>query len=135
MTTGANESTPAVPEASETHLCLGCTAPNHPMAHWCKECGAPLSGFAATAPWESPVAMGHFARNVTEQPYGFLGLLFVWSVCGALGLAGLTLLAAASRGGPSVILLGAVLVLVSGTILWKTTQKYLASRKTSKSPV
>jgi hypothetical protein len=40
-------------DAMEHALCLQCLAPNVPTAHFCGDCGAPLSPYAATAPFES----------------------------------------------------------------------------------
>src|SRR3954464_10914584 len=54
--------------AEEKQLCANCMFPNYPEAHFCAKCGAPLSSYASTGPFESLFAEGHVYRQATEQP-------------------------------------------------------------------
>lgn len=80
-------------EAEESQLCLCCLAPNPAQGHFCVRCGAPLSAYAATAPFESAYAEGFVIRKAVETPAKgvvFAGTLAFASMFAVLGLVALT---------------------------------------------
>ena len=118
--------------APEKQLCLSCTTPNEPVAHFCIKCGAALSSYASTAPFESRLATGSLFRQATERPRRFIVVLGMWMICGAMAVAGVILV---SRGhdrgllkGSYSLVLGALLLVVSLTMVLKTTRNYFAKR-------
>ena len=52
----------------EEELCMRCMAANIPGSHFCRPCGAPMSSYAATGPYESLFAEGHLYGTAAEQP-------------------------------------------------------------------
>jgi hypothetical protein len=76
---------------AERELCPRCLTPNQSGAHFCSDCGAPLSSYAATAPFESILAEGHIYRSAVERPQKRIVWFGVLVIFGSFGLAGLTL--------------------------------------------
>ena len=72
-------------ENQERELCPSCLAPNAPGAHFCSDCGAPLSSYAATAPFVSLFAEGHAYRQAVEKPRSWIVLLGIWMLFGLAG--------------------------------------------------
>jgi ribosomal protein L40E len=76
----------------ERQLCISCVAPNDPAAHFCVKCGAPLTSYAATAPFEHLFAEGHVYRQAAERPQRLIVVLGIWLIFGGLALTGIGLL-------------------------------------------
>src|SRR3954451_837470 len=68
------------PESEEKQLCLSCMAPNEPTAHFCAKCGAPLSSYASTGPFESLFSEGAVYRQAAERPRSFIVVLGIWLI-------------------------------------------------------
>jgi hypothetical protein len=117
-------------EPPEEQICTSCTAPNDPSAHFCSKCGAPLSSFATIAPFERLFAEGFIYRQAAERPRSFLTVLGVWVIFGVLGLGGLIIMIASSSAGAVLAIVtgvgfGVALLVISLTMIWKTTRNYL----------
>jgi len=111
-------------------LCTSCAAPNEPAAHFCVKCGAPLSSYAATGPFESLFAEGHVYRQAAEHPRNLIVLLGIWMIFGMMALACTVILLITRDMGFSVETVFAVFLLViSVLILWKTTRNYRARKQ------
>ena len=121
--------------AAEKELCRGCLAPNEPEAPFCKACGAPLSSYASTAPFESVFAEGHVYRSAVERPHKPIVLLGIWVLFGCLGLTGALFiyLGFASEGLYSA-LMGLFMVGVSCAIIFRTTRNYFLAGKSTSLP-
>jgi hypothetical protein len=126
---GEPENTAQQPaESDEKQLCLNCLFPNEAASHFCVECGAPLTSYAATGPFEHLFAEGHAYRQAAERPRKLIVVLGIWLVFGMMGLAGATLLANALA---LEFFGGAFFLLVSSAIIWKTTYNYLNRPRTA----
>lgn len=121
-----NQSSPSESAATERQLCLKCLVPNDVSAHFCSECGAPLSSYAATAPFEHILAEGHTYRQAAESPRSIIVVLGVWLIFGSMALLGIFQLLISRELGAVSIIISAFLLLVSSAIIWKTTTNYLA---------
>ena len=119
---------PADPD--EKPLCLNCLFPNEAASHFCVECGAPLTSYAATGPFEHLFAEGHAYRQAAERPRKVIVVLGIWLVFGMMGVAGATLL---SHPLGFEFVGGAFFLLVSSAIIWKTTCNYLNRPRTAES--
>jgi hypothetical protein len=117
-------------DAGEKQLCVSCMAPNEPSAHFCAKCGAPLSSYASTGPFESVFAEGAVYRQAAEQPRSLIVVLGVWLIFGILGLAGLVMVAMARDMGIGYTAFGAFMLVISVVLIWKSTRNYLARPKT-----
>lgn len=111
-------------------------APNEPSAHFCVKCGAPLSSYASTAPFESRFAIGSLLRRATERPRSFFVVLGMWMVCVSMAVAGIMLVSRGrDRGLPKglyFLAIGALLLAVSLAMAMKTTRNYFAKRDDDK---
>ena len=123
--------TPVDSESGEKQLCVKCMFPNDPLAHFCGKCGAPLSPYAATGPFESVFAEAHVYRQASESPRNVIVLLGVWLMFGTLALAGLTLLVISRSMGIIPGAMGAFFLMISLDMLWKTTRNYMRKGKTN----
>ena len=112
----------SISESKEKQLCLSCLSPNEPTAHFCAKCGAPLSSYAATGPFESLLAEGHVYRSAAERPRNGIVVIGMWLIFGTVGLVGGITLARDAEVGSS--LTGAVMLLVAVALLWRTTWNY-----------
>ena len=119
-----SETLPDEPGAEGRQLCLHCLAPNDPSAHFCAKCGAPLTSYASTAPFESVFAQGSVFREGAQHPKKLVVVLGMWLVFGAMIGAGI--LTFILKGEGSARIMGALMVVISAAILWKTTRNYLA---------
>jgi hypothetical protein len=102
---------------------------NAPGAHFCRKCGAPLSSYAATGPFETLFAEGNAYRRAAERPSRFIVVLGIWMIFGIGALAGITM--ATGNGdlkGVSGWLLGSAIAAVSLFIIGKTTWNYRKGR-------
>jgi len=112
-------------DAMEHALCLQCLAPNVPTAHFCGECGAPLSAYAATAPFESLLSEGHAWRRATSNPRRLVVVLGMWLLFGPMLAGSAWLLAMGREAGVQGWAAAAFFLPVSVVVLWKTTRNYV----------
>jgi hypothetical protein len=113
-------------------------APNDPDANFCTECGAPLTSYASTGPFEHLFAEGAVYRQAAERPRNLVVVVGVWLIFGMLASGGLLFLVLASGGLPFLVLgrdfsvlvamVGAGSFAVSVAMIWRTTRSY-ATRK------
>lgn len=68
--------TPAAP--SNLVICLGCAQPNPEGVHFCSGCGAPLTSYATTAPFEGTLARGYAYRQAVTGRPRLIVLAGVW---------------------------------------------------------
>ena len=115
-------------EGEERSLCTSCMAPNEPSAHFCAKCGAPMSPYAATGPFESVFAEGHVYRQAAEKPRSLIVVLGIWLVFGMIAVGGAMMLFLSREDGIEYVIMGAFLLPVSLLMIWKTTRNYLAHR-------
>jgi len=112
-------------EAMEHALCLQCLAPNVPTAHFCGDCGAPLSPYAATAPFESLLSEGHAWRRATSNPRRLVVVLGMWLLFGPMLAGSAWLLAMGREAGVRAWAAAIFFLPVSVVVLWKTTRNYV----------
>lgn len=122
-------------EGVERELCRTCLEPNEPGSTFCKDCGAPLSSYASTGPFESLQAEGHVYRQAVEHPQKlvvFLGvwLLFGFTACTGAFVFALNLGRYGERWGG---VLGLTMFGLGIAILWRTTRNYFRLRSLARS--
>ncbi len=115
----------------EKQLCVSCAAPNEPDADFCAKCGAPLSSYASTGPFEQVLAAGAGYRQAANRPRSLVVLLGVWVIFGTTTFGSLGLLGLGLQGGLPFVILGAGLLALSLIMIWKTTYNYLSHRRIS----
>jgi ribosomal protein L40E len=114
----------------EQQLCVSCVAPNDPAAHFCGKCGAPLTSYAATAPFEHLFAEGHVYRQAAERPQRLIVVLGMWLIFGGMALAGIGLMILGLESGAKYYIPGGLfMVLIAAALIWKTTRNYLHREK------
>jgi hypothetical protein len=111
-------------EPDEKQLCVGCMFPNEPSVHFCAKCGAPMSSYAATGPFESLFAEGHVYRQASERPRSFVVVLGIWIIFGIMVMGGVALLFIGREAGLQYVVAGAFLLPISLVMIWKTTRNY-----------
>jgi hypothetical protein len=111
-------------ETEEKHLCVSCMFPNEPQAHFCAECGAPMTSYAATGPFEHLFAEGHVYRQAAERPRRFIVVIGVWFIFGMMALGSAGLLFLGREVGLHYVIAGAFFLPVSLVMIWKTTRSY-----------
>jgi len=116
-----------LPEAAEKQLCLSCMAPNDAAAHFCAKCGAPMSSFASTGPFEHLFAEGAVYRQAAERPRSFVVVLGVWFIFGCVALIAVFMMAVMPFV-PSFVF-GGFMLLIALMMIWKTTRSYFANRQ------
>ena len=116
-------------EADEKQLCVSCMFPNEPSAHFCTKCGAPLSSYAATGPFEHLFAEGHVYRQAAERPRSLIVVLGIWLIFGTMALASLVVVLIGRDMGIGYTAFGAFILAISVVLIWKTTRNYLARGK------
>jgi hypothetical protein len=109
-------------------------SPNEPAAHFCAKCGAPLSSYAATGPFESIFAEAHVYRSAAERPRNLVVVIGMWLIFGPVGLSGGVMVLMAGDIGAVYALAGALLLAISVALVWKTTRNYLARNQPSEKP-
>jgi hypothetical protein len=131
--TSEREQTPSSSssESDENQLCLSCMFPNESLTHFCAKCGAPLSSYASTGPFERVFAEGHVFRQAVEQPRSFIVVLGIWILFGMAGLSGVYLIAGVRNGEFGSVFIGAMLLAISFAMITKTTRNYSRSRKSA----
>lgn len=122
-----NEDSTPVPDSAqeEEELCTQCMTGNRPGTHFCSKCGAPLSSYAATGPFESLFAEGHLYRRAAEQPQRLVVVLGIWLIFGIMAAGGALLLATSWNpvNYPGV-LTGIGMLAISVALIAKTTRNY-----------
>jgi hypothetical protein len=127
MPTEPEQSSEKPSEMEEKQLCVSCVFPNDPEAHFCGKCGAPLSSYAATGPFERIFAEGHLYRQAAERPRRLIVVVGIWMIFGAIGLTGI--LFVASDSGPALVLMAVLMLAVSLAMIAKTTRNYFTGTK------
>ena len=128
------EQTPETPaDTNEKQLCVSCMFPNEPSVHFCAKCGAPLTSYAATGPFEHLFAEGHTYRQAAERPRRLIVVVGVWFIFGTLALAGAALIFIGRELGLQYLIAGAFFLPVSLAMIWKTTRSYLARPRVEES--
>src|SRR5262245_45064273 len=117
-------------ESKEKQLCVSCMFPNEPEAHFCAKCGAPMTPYAATGPFESVFAEGHVYRQAAERPRSLIVVLGIWLIFGFMALAGAGLIFIGRDVGIEYVIAGAFFLPVSLIIIWKTTRNYFTRPRT-----
>lgn len=116
-------------EVEEKQLCVSCAFPNEPVAHFCAKCGAPLTSYASTGPFEQLLAEGAVYRQAAERPRSLVVVLGVWLIFGMMALFSLAVLMI-SRGSSFLgAVFGACLLVFSVVMIWKTTRNYLTRKQ------
>jgi hypothetical protein len=116
--------------AEESELCRQCLAPNPPGAGFCAQCGAPLSSYAATGPFERLFAEGHAYRRAAEQPQNWIVVLGIWLIFGCALLGGAVLFVIGNESGAwTQRLLGLVLAVIALLMLFKTTRNFIRQKR------
>jgi hypothetical protein len=114
------------PQASdEKQLCVSCMAPNEPSAHFCAKCGAPLSSYASTGPFEHLFAEGAVYRQAAERPRSLIVVVGIWLIFGMMALGTGVVLIMSGGSGFLFTLASAGILAVSIMMIWKTTRNYL----------
>jgi ribosomal protein L40E len=117
-------------ETNEKQLCVSCVFPNEPTANFCVKCGAPLTSYASTGPFEHLFAEGHAYRQAAERPRSLIVVLGVWLIFGMTGIAGVVLVQIGLATGIMFLLIGGFLLMISLAMIWKTTRNYMTRAKT-----
>jgi hypothetical protein len=113
-------------ESDEKQLCVSCMAPNEPAAHFCEKCGAPLTSYASTGPFEQLLAEGAVYRQAAERPRSLIVVLGVWLIFGTMASGGVLLLVTSRDSSFMSAMVGGGMLAVSVAMIWKTTRNYLA---------
>jgi hypothetical protein len=122
---GMSDHSTEEPDATEQELCVQCLQPNTPGAHFCQKCGAPLTAYAATGPFESLFAEGTACRRAAEQPQRLIVVVGVWLIFGIGTLTGASMVAVSGDGSSmSNTVTGGALAAISLFIIGKTTWNY-----------
>src|SRR3954467_428106 len=100
-------------ESTEKKLCVGCIFPNETDVHFCANCGAPMTSYAAIGPFEHLFAEGHVYRQAAENPRRVVVVLGVWIIFGMMALCCAALLFAGPELGWQYFIPGAVFLPVS----------------------
>jgi hypothetical protein len=127
-------------ESDEKQLCICCMMPNEPSAHFCAECGAPLTSYASTGPFESLFAEGAVYREAAARPRRLIVVAGVWLVFGSAVFTGFAMVFGANfklyNAPVAVTFFGApggiAMIAVSSAMIWKTTKNYLAWKHASR---
>ena len=122
-------SNPLPNPGAEKQLCVSCMFPNEPQAHFCTKCGAPLTSYAATGPFESMFAEGHVYRQAAERPHRFIVVLGIWLIFAAIAFIGVVMIQAGVRFMFGFVVVGAILISLSLMMIVKTTRNYFAKRQ------
>lgn len=125
MSEHANRNSNKSQEAKEEELCTQCMTGNRPGSHFCCKCGAPLSSYAATAPFEAIFAEGHAFRRAAEQPQRLIVVMGIWVIFGTMAFAAAVITFTSWDLGDRFGFLGGMGVLsVSVLLIVKTTKNY-----------
>jgi len=126
MNTNSHQNPDLPQEGGEQELCAQCMTGNPPGSHFCRLCGAPLSSYAATGPFESLFAEGHLYRRAAEHPRRLVVVLGIWLIFGIMGSVGVMLLATSwEPANLPGVLTGIGMLVISVVLIAKTTRNYL----------
>ena len=111
-------------------LCISCLHPNPEEIHFCEKCGAPLDSYASTAPFEQIYSQGHVFRATTHGRPRFIVVLGVWLIFFPVVLSAVILgpLSLSYSGSWLGALVFTAIGILSGTFIFQSTKRYLASR-------
>lgn len=129
MASEDNQNPQAESDNEAKQLCVSCAFPNDPSAHFCARCGAPLTSYASSGPFESIFAEGHVYRQAAEQPRSLIVVLGVWLIFGTLALGGIVMVLMRQDIGIESTAFGVFIIAISVALLHRTTRNYLARRK------
>lgn len=123
-------------------LCSSCGKPQPDGEHLCRDCGSPLTAFAHTDPVMGVLTRGFAAHQATTNPRKLIVVVGMWLWLFPLLIIGLCLVCGGSVGvglgdfwlGILVLAIGALLVWISATILWRTTFSYLRQQRLQRQP-
>lgn len=125
MSENPNPNPEADQETEAQELCTQCMTNNRPDSHFCRKCGAPLSSYAATGPFESLFAEGHVYRKAAEQPQRLIVVLGMWAIFGCMALAGVMFAVLSwDTGNGFGVLAGIGLLALAAFLIGKTTKNY-----------
>ncbi|MFO1459420.1 MAG: zinc ribbon domain-containing protein [Verrucomicrobiota bacterium] len=110
-------------------LCISCATPNDPVANFCQHCGAPMTSYASTGPFESLFSEGRAYREAADHPRSAVVLVGVWLLFGVMFLGGVLLTTPAVKGDVFMAIPGALLMGVSLMMLIKTTWNFITGRR------
>lgn len=113
-------------ETEESPLCLGCLTPNNSSANFCAKCGAPMTSYAASGPFECLFAEGHLYRQAAERPKNLMVVLGVWFIFGFIGIGGLFVAILGFGSDLGSVFFGGFLSVISLAMIWRTTRSYRA---------
>ena len=133
MLSESDQSSQLPEENEENELCLGCMFPNDPASHFCAKCGAPMTSYAATGPFESLFAEGHAYRQAAEQPRSVIVVLGVWLLFGLMACGSLVMLIAGRDVEIGQKVFSSAMFVFSVVLIWRTTWNYLARAKMDES--
>ncbi len=112
------------PDSDEKELCLSCMFPNDPNTHFCSNCRAPMSSYAATGPFERILAEGHVYRQAAERPRKLIVVLGVWLIFVPMAIAGVTLIFIGRDEGLRYFFPGVFSLVISVAMILRTTISY-----------
>ena len=112
-------------------ICLNCMAPYGPLMDFCAGCGAPLTPFASTQPFERTLAEGYAYRQAVEAPRKPIVVAGIWLIFVPMAIVGAGLLANVTwRPFPGSVdnafaaCGGLAMLAISGIIIARTTRAY-----------
>jgi rubredoxin len=129
MNTQAADSSSTKSDTDPLALCLSCLHPSDPSNHFCPKCGAPLTSYASTGPFEHLFAEGYVYRQAVGCPRSPIVLIGVWMIFGPMAAIGAFLLATSRQAGIADFLLGAAILLISVLVIWRATRQYCLRRQ------
>ncbi|WP_367873991.1 hypothetical protein [Luteolibacter sp. Populi] len=131
----AGDATEEVTIPDGRDICLNCMAPYGPLMDFCAGCGAPLTSFASTQPFERTLAEGYAYRQAVESPRKLIVVAGIWLIFVPMAIAGAGLLTnvrwQSFPGSPesAFAACGSLARLaVSGIIIARTTWAYYSGK-------
>lgn len=124
--------------AEETLICPSCLQSISARQHFCEQCNAPLTSFAATDPIARIRTEAEVVRRAFQHPH-LLGLWGVWLIFGPITVATMAYSVLGFRQmfplrTTSEFIIAAVYAVMSlgwialfGAILWRMTHRYLTA--------
>ncbi|MBP7088597.1 MAG: hypothetical protein KBB01_04785 [Candidatus Omnitrophica bacterium] len=110
----------------ELPLCPACLTKIEPNVDFCKKCGRPLGNWVTYDPINRIHSVGWLYRRLASGPVPLIALIGVWLIFGPTLLIGIAYMKSGESFG---IIIGVLLILVSGIILYRVTRNYLSHRK------
>ena len=125
MKSNTPDATASQVDSDPLPLCLTCLEKNSTEAHFCTQCGAPMTSYACSGPFEYTRAQGHLCREAAERPRRLLVVVGVWLIFAPIAGVGWLMLAL-GRGAEVVGLVeGLAMAAIATGILWRSTRSYL----------